>query len=67
MVRFDLGLLLEGQTRTTRVKSAYNLHIIGLRDLVCEKNLQDWAGNLLMWSEELAAKDSRSGIKFHPM
>ena len=33
MVRFDLGPLDQGQTRIAKLKSAYNLLIIGLRDL----------------------------------
>ena len=33
MVGFDLGPLLEGQMRTAKPKSAYNLLIIGLRGL----------------------------------
>ena len=51
MVRFDLGLLLQGQTRITKPKSAYNL----LLDLeVCNvipTYRKSWAGNLLMWSD----------------
>ena len=39
VVRFDLGPLLQGHTRTAKVKSAYNLLIIGPRDLQCENNL----------------------------
>ena len=31
MVRFDLGPLLQGQVRTAKLKSAYNLLIIGPR------------------------------------
>ena len=31
VVRFDLGPLLEGQMRTAKLKSAYNLLIIGPR------------------------------------
>ena len=31
--RFDLGPLLQGQTRIAKVKSVYNLHIIGPRGL----------------------------------
>ena len=34
VVRFDLGPLLEGQMRTVKLKSAYNLLIIGPRGLV---------------------------------
>ena len=33
VVRFDLGPLLQGQTRIAKVKSAYNTLIIGLRHL----------------------------------
>ena len=36
--RFDLGPLLQGQMRTDKLKSAYNLFIIGLRGLQCETN-----------------------------
>ena len=37
--RFDLGPLLQGQTRIAKLKSAYNSLIIGLRGLQCETNL----------------------------
>ena len=33
VVRFDLGPLLQGQTRIAKVKSVYNLLIIGPRGL----------------------------------
>ena len=33
VIRFDLGHLLQGQTRITKVKSAYNSPIIGPRGL----------------------------------
>ena len=33
VVGFDLGPLLEGQTRTAKLKSAYNSLIIGRRGL----------------------------------
>ena len=36
VVRFDLEPLLQGQTRIAKVKSAYNLLIIGPRGLQCE-------------------------------
>ena len=39
LVRFDLGFLLQGQTRIEKPKSAYNLLIIGPRSLQCETNL----------------------------
>ena len=37
--RFDLGSLLQGQTRIAKVKSPYNLFIIGPTGLQCETNL----------------------------
>ena len=39
IVRFDLGPLLQGQTRIAKLKSAYNSLIIGPRGLQCETNL----------------------------
>ena len=45
MVRFDLGPLIQGQTRIVKVKSAYNSFIIDPRGLQCETNLQD----ILCW------------------
>ena len=39
MVTFVLGPLLQGQTRTAELKSAYNLLIIGPRSLQCETSL----------------------------
>ena len=39
MVRFNLGLLLQGHTRIAKLESAYNLLIIGPRGLQCETNL----------------------------
>ena len=52
VVRFDLGPLLEVQTRKARLKSAYNSLIIGPRVLQCETNYRkSWAVNLLMWSD----------------
>ena len=41
MFRFDLGPLLQGQTRIENLKSAYNSLIIGPRGLQCETNLQE--------------------------
>ena len=35
LVRFDLGPLFQGQTRIAKVKSAYNLLIIGHRGYQC--------------------------------
>ena len=52
MVGLDLKPLLQGQTRTAKLKRVYNLFIIDPRGLQCETNLQkSWAGNLLMWSD----------------
>ena len=39
VVRFDLGPLLQGHTRIPKLKSAYNLLILGPRGLQCETNL----------------------------
>ena len=44
MVRFDLGPLLEGQMRITKLKSAYNSLIIGPIGLQCETNLYEIMG-----------------------
>ena len=33
VVGFDLGPLLQGETRIAKLKSAYNLHIFGPRGL----------------------------------
>ena len=44
MVRFDLGSLLQGQTRIAKLKSAYNSLYIGPTGLQCETNLQEIMG-----------------------
>ena len=44
VVRFDLGPLLQGQTRIAKLKRVYNLFIIDPRGLQCETNLQDIVG-----------------------
>ena len=36
---FDLGPLLQGQTRIAKVKSAYSLLIIGPKGLQCETKI----------------------------
>ena len=41
MVRFDLGPLLQGQTRIAKLKSAYNLLIISPRGLGRYTNIQE--------------------------
>ena len=51
VVTFDLGPLLQGQTRVDKLKSAYNWLIISPRVLVVKlTNRKSWAGSLLMWS-----------------
>ena len=55
VVRFDLGPLLQGQTRIAKLKSAFCL----LSKLVLVVQVWDgkptyrksWAGNLFMWSD----------------
>ena len=44
LVRFGLGPLSQGQTRIAKLKSAYNLLIIGARGLQCETNLSKIMG-----------------------
>ena len=44
VVRFDLGPLLQGQMRIAKLKSAYNLLVIGPRGLQCETNLKEIMG-----------------------
>ena len=39
VVRFDFGPLLQDQVRIAKLKSAYNLLIIGPRGLQCETTL----------------------------
>ena len=39
LVGFDLGCLLQGQTRIHKPKSAYNLLIVGPRGLQSETNV----------------------------
>ena len=52
VIIFRLGPLLQGQTITVKLKSAYNLLIIGPRGLQCQPTYQkSWAGNLLMRSD----------------
>ena len=45
VVRFDLESLLEGHMRIAKLKSAYNLLIVGPRGLQCGTNfleIMDW-------------------------
>ena len=52
VVRFDLGPLLQGQTRIAKFKSASNSLIISPRGLGCKPaHRKSWAGNLLVWSD----------------
>ena len=44
VVRFDLGLLLQGQMRVAKLKSAYNSLIMSPRGLQCETNLWEIMG-----------------------
>ena len=44
MVRFDLGSILQGQTRIAKRKSAYNSLIIGPRGVGCKTNLLEIMG-----------------------
>ena len=48
VVGFDLGPLLQGQTRIAKVKSAYNSLIIGPRGLSKPTYRKSLAGNLLV-------------------
>ena len=51
VVRFDLGPSFKGQTRTVKLKSAYNLLIIGSKVAVKPTYRKAWAGNNLMWTD----------------
>ena len=44
VVRFDIGPLLQGQTRIAKLKSAHNLLIIGCTGLGWQINLQEIMG-----------------------
>ena len=50
VVRFDLGPLLEGQTRIAKLKSAYKSLIMGPRGLQYENNwpqMRPWSSLIL--------------------
>ena len=49
VVRFDLGPLLQGQTRTAKLKSAFLLLVLQVCN-VKPTYRKSWAGNLLIWS-----------------
>ena len=52
VVRFDLGPLLQGQTRIVKLKSAYNSLIIDVEVWDGKPTYRkSWAGNLLVWSD----------------
>ena len=52
VVRFDLGPLLQGQTRIAKFISAYNSLIIGSKVWDGKPtHRKSWAGNLLVWSD----------------
>ena len=41
MFRFDLGPLIQGETRIAKLKYAYNSFILGPRGVQCETNKGD--------------------------
>ena len=52
VVKFDLGPLLQGQTRKAKLKSAYNSLVIGLTVWDGKPMYRkSWAGNLLVYSD----------------
>ena len=59
-VRFDLGPVLQGQTRIAKPNSTYDSLIIGPRGLQYETNFRkSWAGNLLIRSDLTLGPPSR--------
>ena len=61
MVRFDLGPPLHGQTRIAKLKSAYNLIIIGPRGFgMLNQPIGNHGLSFLMWSGLTWAPHSRS-------
>ena len=62
VVRFDLGRLLQGQTRMAKLKSAYNSLIISPRGLGWYTNIQEimcWESSAVV-AFDLGAPPSRS-------
>ena len=52
VVIFDLGPILQGQTRIAKLKSAYNLLIFILEVWDGKPtNGKSWTGNLMVWSD----------------
>ena len=60
VVRFDLGPLLQGQTRTAKLKRDYNSFIIDPRGFQCETNLQDIVG----WESSTILGDHQKCYKY---
>ena len=51
VVRFDLGPLLQGQTRIAKLKSVYNRLLLVITVWDGKPTYRkSWAGNLLVWS-----------------
>ena len=53
VVRFDLGPLLQGQMRVTKLKSAYNSHIIGPRSFGMENQPIENHGLGIFWCGQI--------------
>ena len=53
VVRFDLVPLLQGKTRTPKLKSAYITHLLLVLEVCNVKATykKSWPANLLMWSD----------------
>ena len=52
VIKFDLGPILQGETRIAKLKSPYNSLIIGLEVWDGKQtSRKSWAGNLLVWSD----------------
>ena len=52
VVRFDLGPLLQGQTRIAKLKSAYTRLLLVVQVWDGKPTYRkSWAGNLLVWSD----------------
>ena len=59
VVRFDLGSLLQGQTRIVKVLTTHLLLVLEVCN-VKPAYRKSWAGNLLMWSDLTLDPPSRS-------
>ena len=60
MLIIDLGLFLQLQMRKAKLKSAYNLFIIGPTGVHYKANCRLWCGNLLMSADLTLSPSSRS-------